>query len=144
MKIIFDYNRTIFDPETNELYPGVFELLRYLQPNHELFLVSRNEPDRLKRFETFGLTNIFKKVYFVPEKNLELFKKISNNEKNTFVIGDSLNDEIKIGNTLGFLTIRIKQGKFKDVKPTSTDEIPNFELNNIESIRDLIEKYEKN
>ena len=144
MKIIFDYNRTIFDPETNELYPGVFELLRYLQPNHELFLVSRDEPSRKTRLQEFNIVNFFKEIYFVPEKTKELYEKISDSNKNTLVIGDSINSEIKIGNQLGLVTVRIKQGIFKEVLASTNEEVATFEVDNINKLKDLIEKYEKN
>ena len=42
MKIIFDYNRTIFDPETDDLYQGVFELISDLSKKYELYLVSES------------------------------------------------------------------------------------------------------
>ena len=63
MKIIFDYNRTIFDPETDNLYLGVLELLQKLSSKYELFLISRNEPTRKKRLEELNIKNYFQKIF---------------------------------------------------------------------------------
>jgi hypothetical protein len=55
MKIIFDYNRTIFDPDTDNLYFGVLDLLQKLSQKYELFLISRNEPTRKGRLEKLNI-----------------------------------------------------------------------------------------
>lgn len=143
MKIIFDYNRTIFDPEINNLYPGVLELLQRLSVKYELFLISRNEPARKKKFEELNIKNYFQKILFVDKKSKQIFEEIVDNEKNVIVVGDSISNEIKIGNQLGFITVRIKRGKFAMEIPKNNDEFAKFEILNINELENIISNYEK-
>lgn len=143
MKIIFDYNRTIFDPETDNLYLGVLELLQKLSVKYELFLISRNEPTREKRLEELNIKNYFQKILFVSEKSKQVFEEIAGNTKNVIVVGDSISDEIKIGNQLGFFTIRLKKGKFAVDIPKNQNEIAKFEIADIRDLENIILSYEK-
>ena len=143
MKIIFDYNRTIFDPDADNLYPGIFNLLQKLSAKYELFLISRNEPTRKKRLEKLNIKNYFKKILFIDKKSKLIFKEIAGDEKNVIVIGDSISDEIKIGNQLGFATIRIKKGKFAGKIPKNKNEVARFEVADISELENIISNYEK-
>lgn len=142
MKIILDYNRTIFNPETDDLYPDVLDLLIKISKNHELFLISRNEPQRRERLKDFDIANYFKQILFVDNKSYEVFEEIAGESKNVFVVGDSISDEIKIGNQLGLITIRIKQGKFAKDMPRENDERAKFEIANISELEKIISIYE--
>lgn len=142
MKIILDYNRTIFNPETDDLYPDVLDLLIKISKNHELFLISRNEPQRKERLKDFDIANYFKQILFVDNKSYEVFEEIAGESKNVFVVGDSISDEIKIGNQLGLITIRIKQGKFAKDMPRENDERAKFEIANISELGKIISIYE--
>lgn len=143
MKIIFDYNRTIFDPETDNLYLGVLELLQKLSAKYELFLISRNEPERTRRLEELNIKNYFQKISFVNEKSKKVFQEISGNKKNVIVVGDSISDEIKIGNQLDFVTVRLKKGKFATEIPKNKDEFAKFEITDINELESIILSYEK-
>jgi len=46
MKILFDYNRTLFNPDTNSVYPDVFLVLKTLSLKHELFLITLDKPEK--------------------------------------------------------------------------------------------------
>lgn len=143
MKIIFDYNRTIFDTETDNLYPGVLELLQKLSVKYELFLISRNEPMRKKRLEELNIKNYFQKILFVDEKSERIFEEIAGGTKKIVVIGDSISDEIKIGNQLGFFTIRLKKGKFAMDIPKNKNEIAKTEIAGFNDLENIILSYEK-
>ncbi len=143
MKIIFDYNRTIFDPETDNLYLGVLELLQKLSARYELFLISRNEPARRRRLEELNIKMYFQKIIFVNEKSKEVFGEIGGNTKNVIVIGDSISDEIKIGNQLGYITIRLKKGKFATEIPKSKDEVAKYNVGSFTDFENIISSYEK-
>lgn len=142
MKIILDYNRTIFNTEKDNLYPDVLDLLMKISKDHELFLISRNEPQRRERLKDFDIANYFKQILFVDNKSYEVFKEIAGESKNVFVVGDSISDEIKIGNQLGLTTIRIKQGKFAKDMPRENDERAKFEIANISELEKIISIYE--
>lgn len=143
MKIIFDYNRTLFNPETDALYPGVLELLATLSERCELCLVSKNEPARKKRFKEFGIEKYFKVIAFVNEKSKQIFQEITVNEEDVLVVGDSIGSEIKVGNQLGFITIRVMTGKFATQVPKDEYEVAKYEVGRIMDVEKIIAVYEK-
>jgi FMN phosphatase YigB (HAD superfamily) len=142
MKIIFDYNRTIFNPDTSALYSGAFELLSLLSKNHELFLISKNEPGRKDNLKELGIEDFFKETIFVKEKSVEIFKEIVGQEEKALVIGDRIKGEISVGNKLNFTTVWIRQGKFANEGPESKGEEPNHTINDIRELMEILKKYE--
>ncbi len=143
MKIIFDYNRTIFDPETDDLYPGVLDLLKRLFQENELFLVSRNEPERKNRVRELGIEKYFQEMLFVDEKTEGIFAEIAADSKMVVVVGDSIRDEIRIGNLLGFVTVRVAKGIFKMQKPEDENQTADYEIADIRELEKIIKSYEK-
>lgn len=142
MKIILDYNRTVFDPETNQLFPGVYELLTNLSQNHTLFLVSMNEPERRDRLEALGINKFFSKTIFVNEKTEEVFMKLVGGSIDVVVAGDRVADEIRIGNMLGFVTVWVQQGKFGKEGPRIKQEEPTYTINKITDLVKILSQYE--
>ncbi len=142
MKIIFDYNRTIFNPEKQELYSGVLELLNTLSQKHDLFLISKKEEGRQETLNSLGIINLFKKVVFTEKKSAELFKEITNNMNDVIVIGDRVRGEISIGNELNYTTVWIKQGKFSEEKPLNDSQQPKHIINDIRELEKIIKQYE--
>jgi len=142
MKIIFDYNRTLFDPETDSLYPGVSGLLKVLSKKYDLFLISKNEPGRKEKFEKMDIKRYFQRVVFVENKTKQLFEDLSNNSRDVFIVGDKVQEEIFLGNVLGFITIWVKQGKFARELPTK-EQTPQYIINDIRELQTILTTYEK-
>lgn len=142
MKIIFDYNRTIFDPEAGELYPGVFDLIDELNLKHDLYLVSKAEAGRKEVLSNLGIDKFFKKVVFTDNKSKGTFEEIIESEKRVIVVGDRVRGEITIGNKLNCITVWVRQGKFSEEYPESEIEIPKHTINNIEELREIIKNYD--
>lgn len=143
MKIIFDYNRTIFNPENDALYPGAFDLLKKLSGIHELFLISTHEAGRKDRFNELGIEKFFKSVVFTNQKTEEVFNSFGSHTEKTFVVGDSIRNEISIGNVLGFITICVLKGKFADEIAISKEERPNHTIKELVEIEEILANYEK-
>ncbi len=137
MNIIFDYNRTLFNPDSGELYPGVIELLETLTQKYQLFLITRNEPGRSDTIATLGIAKYFQKIAFVEEKTTDIFQRITDGNQRVIVIGDRLQDEIQIGNTLSFPTIHVEQG---EVGPPNI--VPTHRVKTIQEVRTILENYE--
>lgn len=139
MTIIFDFNRTIFDPESNALFPGVIALLELIHGKHELVLITRNEGARKNRIEDLGLNQYFQRVIFVEQKNTDVFKEAAGSSI-PIIVGDRVQDEISIGNELGYITVHVRQGIFADqirhIQPTHS-------INAIHELEDVIKQYEK-
>jgi ribonucleotide monophosphatase NagD (HAD superfamily) len=144
MTILFDYNRTLFNPETESLYPGAVELLENLAPKAMLLLVSKNEPTRSDKLERLGIKKFFKKVAFVDLKTEQLFKDLVSAAGGTgpvLVVGDRVQGEIRVGKAAGFITVWVKQGKFAEILPTE-EETPTYTVNDIRELQKIISTYE--
>lgn len=137
MKIIFDYNRTIFNPERENLYFGVKALLAELSEKHQLFLISRQIPGRELIINRLGIKKFFQKIYFVPEKNKKLFEEIIQKNQQVMVVGDRLPEEIKIGEELNCITVWINR-----CIELNLNIKPQHIIFNILEVKEIIKKYE--
>lgn len=141
--IIFDFNRTIYDPEANTLYPIVPKLLKTLRRNgFELHLVSRANNSRSQLIKDLGLNESFNSAVITKSKSLSDFKKLLEgeevNKEMSFVIGDRVKEEIRYGNLLGLKTVWLQKGRFADEFPESEQEKPSFTIKNLKELLDLI------
>jgi FMN phosphatase YigB (HAD superfamily) len=138
--ILIDFNRTIFDPNTNQLYPNALKILKYLAQSYDLYLISKMELDRIEKLEALGIKHLFKKTYFVKEKTEELFEEILHayNKEYSYVIGDVVTNEISIGIKIKTNTIWVRQGKFKDIELPSWHEKPTHIIEELEEIKNII------
>ncbi|XLQ19693.1 MAG: HAD hydrolase-like protein [Candidatus Moraniibacteriota bacterium] len=140
--IIFDFNRTIYNPENKELISGAFDVLTklYSEKNNILYLISRNEGEEKRELilEQFKIKKYFKEVLFVDKKNVQLFKRIIKEERvkteQVYVIGDYLHEEIRYGNICGVNTIWFRNGKFRNMKEKCVEDKPNKVITNIKEI----------
>lgn len=123
--IIFDYARTLWNPEVNELYPHALELVERLGKKYKMCLIRRNSrnvivKEEIMRFFEFDIGEGTKE-----EKHfLQAFEKLGVKPSECVVIGDRAQLEITLGQALGCKTIWIKAGKYSellaDVQPTFT------------------------
>lgn len=118
--IIFDWNRTLYSPATNDLLPNAKKLLTKLrQENVPLLLVSYDSHNTKAAIDKLKIGDFFEKIILVKdEKTVRDFAPhiAQKNPKLTLIIGDRLNGEIKIGNVLGATTIWLQE------KTLATDE----------------------
>lgn len=133
--IIFDFNRTLFDPESKQLFPGVLDMLSRLKNDNRLILITRKEGQRENLIEELGLKQFFEQIILTEKKTLEAFSLLLDKNGKTIVVGDRLVDEIAIGNTLGCTTIHLKQGKFADDQAAIT---PTFTIKTITEVLPIL------
>lgn len=141
MHIIFDYNRTLFNPETGTLYEGVLDVLTQLSKRHTLSLVTRLEPGRQDVFQTLGIADFFKHTMFVAKKTIEDFASIITTPTHTIIVGDRLADEIQIAALLDCISVWVKQGKFVDDDVHNKDIQPRHIIRDIRELLDVIKLY---
>ncbi len=139
--IIFDYNRTIYNPEEGIVFPGSLEILqKYKDAGFVLFLVAKGGIDRKNQIKDLNIEHFFKKIIVHPEKTKDDFIDAMNEcaEKTVFfVVGDRVKKEIRFGNECDMTTIWLKNGKFKDEEPELDIEKPDHvihELSELESV----------
>ena len=140
MKIIFDYNRTIYNPDEEALYEGVFEVLDELSKKHELYLVSAHEPGRREKIKDFGIHIFFKKVFFVNHKAVEIFKLIANEGEEVLVVGDNIYSEINVGNKMNFNTVLLNHENRK-MFPLKEEHKQKHTINHIFGLKDILNVY---
>lgn len=132
--IIFDFNRTIYDPEKGRLTKGIIELLKSLSSRYQFCLLSKKaEADRRKQISELGLDKYFKDIQVNEGKkqksHFQRCLRIMNlKASEVAVIGDRVAGEIHVGNQVGMLTIWYKSGKFATRLPQNKQEIPDYTI----------------
>lgn len=143
--IIFDWKRTLYDPDEKTLINGAIELLEFLKDkNIPMILVGKGGEDMDQEVERLGVSGYFRQVIFAEgEKDPSVFTPYisKDNSKRCVFIGDRVRSELEIGNRLGATTIWVKQGKFKDEKPVNKNQEPQFVVTNLKDCLVLIKKF---
>lgn len=143
MLVIFDFNRTLYDPDAQALIPHAKRVLWVLERRgHHLFLLSRKEPERQDAFRLLGLDQYFSGSAFVGAKTKELLNAIMRKNEflpsETVVVGDYVKEEIACGNAVGAKTVWVRRGKFANVPPSAPREEPTYEVRDIRKILKII------
>jgi FMN phosphatase YigB (HAD superfamily) len=130
--IICDWNRTLFDPETKLLYPQSLPFLSAMKDN-KLVLISRMENESKDYIKEFSLENFFIEIIIGEAKNKSTFLRIKQKyiDLDYWVVGDKVDSEILLGNTCGYKTIRVRQGKYKDQSVVNEAEFPDYQVNTL-------------
>ena len=129
LAVIFDFNRTLYDPETGDLVVGARKVLDDLRARSiPLYLVSKNEEGRSRILEDLGVKDAFEEIFYANDKSPSLFLEIAGraglNPADIFVVGDYLHKEIRSGNIAGMKTIHFKSGKFANLAPQTPADHP--------------------
>jgi len=141
--IIFDFNRTIFDPEKNIIEKSTFGLLRTLLKNRiELALITTYNRKRLNKIKSLKLKDYFKIIIITKKKTKKKFKRLVKElklkPKEIIIIGDCLEEEIRIGNSLRIKTIWLNNKSQFRIKNKSC--IPWITINNLKELKLLLKK----
>lgn len=137
---IFDWKRTLYNPDSAELIDGATEVLKYVSHLHDsrLILIGKGGDDMQAEVERFRLENYFADIKFQEgEKDVALFADFVNPDapRKTIFIGDRTRSELAVGNVLGAVTIWVKQGKFSDELPEDPMYVP---THTVISLSDLL------
>lgn len=141
--IIFDFNRTLFDPDEGKLIVGAKKLLtEALFKEYVLFLLTRCEATGLETVDNSGIANLFSKIVVSEKRNIRDLKKLIDSEgidtSKSIVIGDSIKSEIRLGNTLGLTTIWFRNGKFSSTLPARKIEKPNITVKKLAEVKKFL------
>ncbi|MEK7115878.1 MAG: HAD hydrolase-like protein [Patescibacteria group bacterium] len=140
--IIFDFNRTLYDPDNNRLITGTrFVLRTLLRRGFVLYLVSRAGTSRRERIQTLGIDRYFFRIIVTKEKHKKDFERIVSKtieRRSSFVVGDRVRKEIRIGNSLGVQTVWLNRGKFANEKPRNKLEQPTYKIRALREILSVV------
>ncbi|HEY4476030.1 MAG TPA: HAD hydrolase-like protein [Candidatus Paceibacterota bacterium] len=141
--IIFDFNRTMYDPDSKCLMRDARFVLRTLfRRGFSLYLISRAGKLRKEFIKNLGISEYFSRVIIAKEKSKKDFEQIAAptaiNRGLSFVVGDRVRKEIRIGNSLGLQTIWLRSGKFADEKPRAKSEWPTYIVSSLRDILSIV------
>jgi ribonucleotide monophosphatase NagD (HAD superfamily) len=139
--IIFDWKRTLYNPETSTLIDGAVEVLNYFsRHNIPMFIIGKGQQEMHDETNRLDVAKYFQDILFVEgSKDPNDFMKYMNLSypERTIVIGDRIKSELKVGKKVGATTVWVKQGKFASEEPENDEEVPNYTVNNLLEIIDL-------
>lgn len=102
--ILWDWRSTLYDPNTESLYPWVEEFISRTNVNHILVSWALNPLKRIELVNSFSISNKFSNKYISSIKKREVFEQIFDQDgidpETTLIIGDNVNDEILIAKDL--------------------------------------------
>ena len=141
--VIFDFGRTLYNPETSRLFPQTEEVLAELNSRKlKLALVSiadRTKTERLDDLVKLKIRDYFRAIHIFGRREEKDFTAILDQlevaSTNTMIIGDNLKREITLGNTIGAYTVWTKQNLSGPYIPKNELQTPNA---TIEQITELI------
>lgn len=139
--VIFDWKRTLYDPEGQKLTHGALKVLSTLNRKKiNLVLIGKGNVQMQKEVERLRVKKYFSTIIFQQgRKDTKIFKKhLSKISKQTLVVGDRVKEEITIGNTIGAKTIWFKKGKFSKEVPHTKNEQPTYIIKKLTDLLKII------
>lgn len=145
--IIFDYGRTLVDPETDDLFPEAKRILdNLIKRKLKLALVSRSyhPKNRWRNIRQLQLEKYFKIIEVIPAEDTKeythVLKELRVKPGDCLIIGDQVKNDILPGNKIGAITIWVKKGKFADELSTSKEEEPDYTIASLEEFLPIVER----
>ncbi len=141
--IIFDWKRTLYDPDQKTLIAGAKNLLEFIKSkNIPMVLIGKGGDEMDEAVSRLGVKGYFKKIIFAEGmKDPRMFMPYisGDDSKKTLFIGDRVRSELEIGKKLGVTTIWVKQGKFALEEPLNKDQKPKYTVSNLTDCRLLLQ-----
>lgn len=103
--IIWDWRSTLYDPNTEQLYPWVMDFLKEIRIDNILVSWAASPANRKEMIKSFRISKYFSKIIVTGTNKREEFERLFDLEgidpESTIVVGDNMNDEIALANDLG-------------------------------------------
>lgn len=135
---IFDWKRTLYDPENKNLIEGVLETLGAVsQKGGRMVLIGKGGREMYDEVERLGIKEFFDYILFEegPKRAVQFEAFVDPKQpRQTIFIGDRLKSELTIGHDLGATTIWVRQGKFADETIPGSTWSPTHTANSISEI----------
>lgn len=141
--ILFDWKRTLYNPESRGLIEGAEEVLAKLgDKDLNLYLIGKDpEGSMPMEVERLKVAKWFTAIHFVKDSKAdEDIARFIIEPSQTVVVGDRVRSEIEVGNRLGAITVHVAQGKFADELPLSQEQVPTYTIATIIELPELIEQ----
>ncbi len=143
--IIFDWGRTLYDSENQELFPGTEKVLQFLSKLYLLVVVSLasdgNIEKRIQVLHECGIEKYFAAVYFAQNDKDSLYaialSRLLLTPREVVIVDDRAIRGIKWGNAHGATTIWLRRGKFMHEEPDQETGPPTYVISTLEEICSL-------
>lgn len=103
--IIWDWKSTLYDDFNSKLFDWVISVFKKLDTQNYLVSWSSDYQKRLELINSFGIKAYFKEISISLTSKREIFEKIFDSQgvdpETTLVVGDNMNDEIRIARDMG-------------------------------------------
>lgn len=142
----FDIGDLVFSAEY-KLFDGAFETLKqYADSGWQMVLVTKGDPgvqaDKIKKN---GIRDFFHGIHIVFEKNESIYAEILGSQEidptSSWMIGDSLKDDIAPTKALGLKTVHVNGGHFWEYDHDQA--VPDHTVTSIKDITDIIPLYQR-
>lgn len=141
--VIFDWKRTLYDPESRTLINGAVEILEmFSNRNIPIFLIGKGEEDMYKEVDRLDVGKFFNEIKFVEgEKNPEYYKPHIDtlNPSYTVIIGDRARSELSAGKSLMTTTVWVRQGVYMDELPEDEQLSPDYQVGSLAELKNLLQ-----
>jgi len=113
--VICDFNKTLYDPTAQQLFPCALEMLEYFQKSGiKLALLSTEMPDRARLLDKFGMATYFEQVHFVIHKTASSIQAIVDASgvamQDVLIIGDDPEGELLVAQQLHIPAVAVGTG----------------------------------
>lgn len=125
-------------------------LLKLREMGYQLGIISEGRAvKQWQKLIQLGIQHLFHYVLISEEINVETmtpelfrmaFKELKINPNETIFIGNRLDTDILCANEVKLVSVRIRKGEFRLEEPKSPNTTPNYEINKLSDIFDLLEK----
>lgn len=145
--IIWDFNRTLYNPDAAKLIKGAVEVLVYArQKNYTGILFSKNKVGAMpikEQLESLDINEYFQAIIESEGKNIKDIEQLllfyPPDKTKSYLISDRAQTDISVGNALGFKTVWFKNGKFACDLPRTAEETPLFTIDKLIEFKHILE-----
>jgi FMN phosphatase YigB (HAD superfamily) len=146
--IIFDWGRTLHDPETDRLFDGVPDVVQSLAQRHAVVIVSlaTSEPpeQRKRKIRESSIAPFIKTILVSAGDKEDLYEAALADLKaepwSVAIVDDQIKRGVRWGRKHGTLTIWFRNGKFANDLPLSDNETPDFTVTEFRELSALFEQ----
>ena len=147
--VAYVLQRARYRNELEEPYPEAYGLLSRLAPQYKIGIIANQSPGAETRVEKHGLAPFISLFFSSAEVGLEkpdpaIFRLALSEAKckpsRALMIGDRIDNDIRPANLLGLKTVRVLQGFGKAQSPRSPEEEPDFTVEGLGEIPDLLSR----
>ena len=155
--LVFDLDDTLIDTSGQmrsgkewddikrlKLLEGVRGVLN--NPNYRKMLVTKENVPGLQKAKLYeiGIYNLFENVFICSscDDKRQYFERIGRMSEggNIWAIGDRIDSEIRHANRLGWKTVLMKRGKYKNLEARDYLEVPDYGVNDFFELGNLLYK----